>query len=141
LALRRSVACPDASGLFLLEITMNQINKALFPVLTKFNDGAAGVYEAFGREGISTWGAAQPTVLAWAATRYNVRVVTGQRGSTLKGADFEAAKSAVRRIRECFESTGVKKSSKASDPALVEIKRLEKLTAAQRRRVFAHFGR
>ena len=114
----------------------NQVIKSLFPTLTKFNDTSASIYEAFGREGISTWSHAAPTVLAWAASQYNVHVVAGQRGDTLKGADYEAAKTAVRRIRECFETVGApkRKSSKAADPVAALVKRYEKLTAAEKRR-------
>lgn len=119
---------------------MNVI-KSLFPALTAFNNTSASIYAAFGREGISTWAHAQPTVLAWAATQYSVTVVKGQRGDTLKGRDYEAAKTAVRRIRECFETTTAKpRSSKAADPVAALIKRIEKLSAAQRRRVLAAFA-
>jgi hypothetical protein len=101
--------------------------------------------EALLDQGIGDKATARPFALTWAAAKYSVKLVKGQRGLALDqtAKNYEAARKAVQRVLDvCFPametaSVAAPKESKQADPVAKLLKSFEKLTAAQRKKFLA----
>jgi len=93
--------------------------------------------------GIGDRATARPFALTWAASKYGVKLVEGQRGLSLDqtSAKYETARKAVQRVLDvCFpdmEKPKAATESKQVDPVAKLLKSFEKLTAAQRKKFLA----
>ena len=97
-------------------------------------------------QGIGDKATTRPFALTWAAAKYSVKLVNGQRGLALdqSAKNYEAARKAVQRVLDvCFPAmelasvaTAPKESNQA-DPVAKLLKSFEKLTAAQRKKFLA----
>jgi hypothetical protein len=96
-------------------------------------------------QGIGDKATARPFALTWAAAKYSVKLVKGQRGLALDqtAKNYEAARKAVQRVLDvCFPametaSVAAPKESNQADPVAKLLKSFEKLTAAQRKKFLA----
>lgn len=100
--------------------------------------------EALLAQGIGDKATARPYALTWAAGKYGVKLVDGQRGLTLdaNAKNYETARKAVQRVLEaCFPSMELDKVkpavSKQTDDVAKLLKQFEKLTPAQRKKFLA----
>lgn len=93
--------------------------------------------------GVCTRAIARPLAVQWAAKKYNVRVVKGQRGDTLPR--FSAAEQAVKRVLDtCFpnaEAPTASKSANKTDAVTSLLKKYAGLTGAEKRRFMASLGK
>ena len=97
-------------------------------------------------QGIGDKATARPFALTWAAAKYSVKLVTGQRGLALdkSAKNYEAARKAVQRVLDvCFpametasEGAATKESNQA-DPVAKLLKAIEKLSPDQRAKIKA----
>ena len=96
-------------------------------------------------QGIGDKATARPFALTWAAAKYSVKLVNGQRGLALdqSAKNYEAARKAVQRVLDvCFpamekpqaEPKAAPKESKQVDEVAKVLKAFEKLTAAQKKK-------
>lgn len=101
--------------------------RALFAALNKFvrasNYIVANLRTEVVEAGFPTWEAAQPVCLEWASKFYNVPLIVSQsprnKGETAldsKAPDYQAAKSALRRIRESLTGDADKAAVDAANP-------------------------
>jgi hypothetical protein len=77
--------------------------------------------------GFNTWESAEPVVFEWASTRYNVGLVESKsprnKGAMVldrSAANYEAAKTAIRRVREAMIGDVTKPSAKAEETEIPE---------------------
>ena len=96
--------------------------------------------------GVCTRAIAKPLAMQWAAKKYGVRVVSGQRGDTLPRGS--AAEQAVKRVLGvCFpaaEQVGIKPkaaSAKKVDPVVTLLKKYAALSGVEKRRFMATLGK
>ena len=94
--------------------------------------------------GVCTRAIARPLAVQWAAKKYGVQVLKGQRGDTLPR--FSAAEQAVKRVLDtCFPQAELPKStSKSASKADVVTSLLKKyaaLTGAEKRRFMMSLGK
>ena len=94
--------------------------------------------------GIGDRATARPFALTWAASKYGVKLVDGQRGLSLDqtSAKYETARKAVQRVLDvCFpdmeKPKAAPKESKQVDEVAKVLKAFEKLTAAQKKKFLA----
>jgi hypothetical protein len=115
----------------------------LYPVFDRYQSAGSAVFEECAKAGLDTWELARPTATHWAAARFKLTVVEGQRGLTFREGQKEtsAARQAMHRIAKCFETEAVKsrktgrKTGHKTDPVERLIKRLQKLDGNQKRRI------
>ena len=101
--------------------------------------------EALLAQGIGDKATARPFALTWAAGKYSVKLVNGQRGLSLDktAKNYETARKAVQRVLEaCFpamEISGIAapKESNQADPVAKLLKAIEKLSPDQRAKIKA----
>jgi len=94
--------------------------------------------------GVCTRAIARPLAMAWAAKKYSVKIVSGQRGDTLPRDS--AADKAMRRVLDvCFPSAdaprGKAASAKKVDPVVTLLKKYAALSGVEKRRVMATLGK
>jgi hypothetical protein len=94
--------------------------------------------------GVCTRAIARPLAMQWAAKKYNVRVVAGQRGDTLPRDS--AADKAMRRVLDvCFPNADAPRSqvtsAKKVDPVVTLVKKYAALTGAEKRRFMMSLGK
>ena len=93
--------------------------------------------------GVCTRAIARPLAVQWAATKYGVKVIKGQRGDTLPR--FSAAEQAVKRVLDtCFpnaEAPTTNKSANKTDAVTSLLKKYAGLTGAEKRRFMASLGK
>lgn len=100
---------------------------ALFAALSKFvkasNYIVANLRKEVVEAGFPTWEAAQPACLEWVGQHYGVALVVsqsprnkGQQVLDSSAADYEAAKTALRRIRESLTGDADKAAVDAANP-------------------------
>ncbi len=93
--------------------------------------------------GVCSRAIARPLAVQWAATKYGVKVIKGQRGDTLPR--FSAAEQAVKRVLDtCFpnaEAPTAKKSANKTDAVTSLLKKYAGLTGAEKRRFMASLGK
>ena len=94
--------------------------------------------------GIGDRATARPFALTWAASKYGVKLVDGQRGLSLDqtSAKYETARKAVQRVLDvCFpdmeKPKAAPKESKQVDEVAKVLQAFEKLTAAQKKKFLA----
>ena len=100
---------------------------ALFAALSKFVKASNYIVANLRKEvieaGFPTWEAAQPACLEWVGLHYGVALVVsqsprnkGQQVLDSSAADYEAAKTALRRIRESLTGDADKAAVDAANP-------------------------
>ena len=94
--------------------------------------------------GVCTRAIARPLAVQWAATKYGVKVIKGQRGDTLPR--FSAAEQAVKRVLDvCFPSAerpqSTSKSANKTDAVTSLLKKYAALTGAEKRRFMMSLGK
>ena len=93
--------------------------------------------------GVCSRAIARPLAVQWAATKYGVKVIKGQRGDTLPR--FSAAEQAVKRVLDtCFpnaEAPTANKSANKTDAVTSLLKKYAGLTGAEKRRFMASLGK
>lgn len=97
-------------------------------------------------QGIGDKATARPFALTWAAAKYSVKLVEGQRGLSLDktAAKYETARKAVQRVLDvCFPAmetaseAAAPKESNQADPVAKLLKAIEKLSPDQRAKIKA----
>ena len=90
--------------------------------------------------GVCTRAIARPLAVQWAATKYGVKVIKGQRGDTLPR--FSAAEQAVKRVLDvCFPSAERPQSANKADVVTSLLKKYAALTGAEKRRFRMSLGK
>ena len=118
------------------------------------NDAVAAVFNAIMLDvsyteklldqGIGDRATARPFALTWAASKYGVKLVEGQRGLSLDqtSAKYETARKAVQRVLDvCFpdmeKPQAAPKESKQVDEVAKLLKSFAKLTSVQKKKFLA----
>tara|TARA_R110000868_G_scaffold267519_1_gene526824 strand:+ start:1538 stop:1915 length:378 start_codon:yes stop_codon:yes gene_type:complete len=94
--------------------------------------------------GVCTRAIAKPLAMQWAAKKYGVKIVAGQRGDTLPRGS--AAEQAVKRVIETCFPAAEQVSSKATsakkvDPVVTLLKKYAALSGVEKRRFMATLGK
>lgn len=118
---------------------MQAINKAaIFAVFSEADDRALSFAERLMTLGVGDRATARPLAVEWAAKKYNVALVPGQRkakGQMVLPANSAAEQAAKRVLRLCFPDSSVAPKSRASsDPVEQLVKRFGKLSKTEQRR-------
>ena len=117
------------------------INKtAVFAVFTDADNLSATFTDRLLTLGLGDRATARPFAMEWAAAKYGVKIIKGQRGNTLP-RDSAAERAMNRVLSICFPSADMPKSGKATankvDPVKAMVTSYTKLTAAEKRRFLA----
>lgn len=125
--------------------TATTTNKALaFTTLNTFASARVQLIEGMQKAGYTTLETARPIVIEWACSKCKASFNTSASGKVMldsKHKNYEAAKTTVRDVMLMLAGTTRREVSpkNETDPVAAAIKALGKLTAAQRRKVFAAF--
>jgi hypothetical protein len=119
------------------------INKtAVFAVFTDADNLSATFTDRLLTLGLGDRATARPFAMEWAAAKYGVKIVEGQRGNTLP-RDSAAERAMNRVLSICFPSvdmtkpTTKKPTANKVDPVKSLVTRYTKLSAAEKRRFLA----
>jgi hypothetical protein len=107
----------------------------LYPVFDTYMGQGDSVYTECAKRGLDTWTLARPTAIHWAAKRYKMKVIDGQRGLTLGGtaAQYNTANQAMKRLAIVFAGQG-SKPKKSVDMVLRLVRAYNKLDGNDKRR-------